>query len=83
MNKGLNKSSHYCHCPKPQPIQLKPRTPSTSQILESLPIPPTGTETQEPEAQYVATSSVSNLVAETQEPATHLVAETQEPLLIQ
>jgi hypothetical protein len=62
-----------------QPIRLQPRTPSTSQILESLPIPPTGTETQEPEAQYVATSSVSNLVAETQEPTTHLVAETQEP----
>jgi hypothetical protein len=48
-------------------------------MLESLPIPPTGTETQEPEAQWVATSSVSNLVAETQEPTTHQVAETQEP----
>jgi hypothetical protein len=46
---------------------------------ESLPIPPMGTETQEPEAQWVATSSVSNLVAETQEPTTHQVAETQEP----
>jgi hypothetical protein len=46
---------------------------------ESLPIPSTGTETQEPDAQYVATSSVSNLVAETQEPTTHSVAETQEP----
>jgi hypothetical protein len=44
-----------------------------------LPIPPTGTETQEPDAQGVATSSVSNKVAETQEPATHSVAETQEP----
>jgi hypothetical protein len=44
-----------------------------------LPIPPTGTETQEPDAQGVATSSVSNQVAETQEPATHQVAETQEP----
>jgi hypothetical protein len=62
-----------------QPIWLQPCTPSTSQILESLPIPSTGTKTQEPEAQYVATSSVSNLVAETQEPATHSVAETQEP----
>jgi len=46
---------------------------------ESLPIPSTGTETQEPNAQYVAKSFVSNLVAETQEPTTHLVAETQEP----
>jgi hypothetical protein len=48
-------------------------------MLESLPIPPTGTETQEPDAQGIATSSVSNQVAETQEPATHSVAETQEP----
>jgi hypothetical protein len=47
---------------------------------ESLPIPPTGTETQEPDAQGVATSSVSNQV-ETQEPANQVVAETQEPLL--
>jgi hypothetical protein len=38
-----------------------------------------GTETQEPEAQCTATSSFSNQVAETQEPATHQVAETQEP----
>jgi hypothetical protein len=45
---------------------------------ESFPIPPTGTETQEPDTQYVATSSVSNPVAETQEPTTHSVAETQE-----
>jgi hypothetical protein len=44
-----------------------------------LPIPPTGTETQEPDAQGAATSSVSNKVAETQKPATHSVAETQEP----
>jgi hypothetical protein len=40
-----------------------------------------GTETQEPDAQGVATSSVSNKVAETQEPATHSVAETQEPTI--
>jgi hypothetical protein len=46
---------------------------------EYLPIPPTGIETQEPYAQGVATSSVSNSVDETQEPATHSVAETQEP----
>jgi hypothetical protein len=48
-------------------------------MMESLPIPPTGTETQELDAQYVATSSVSKPVAVTQEPATHSVAETQEP----
>jgi hypothetical protein len=44
-----------------------------------LPIPPTSTKTQEPDAQGVATSSVSNKVAETQEPAIDSVAETQEP----
>jgi hypothetical protein len=48
-------------------------------LLEYLTIPPMSTETQEPDAQYVVTSSVSNLVAEPQEPATHSVAETQEP----
>jgi hypothetical protein len=63
----------------PQPIRLIPRTPPTSQILEFLPIPPMGTETQEPYAQGVVTSSVLNQVAETQEPATDSVAETQEP----
>jgi hypothetical protein len=46
---------------------------------ESLPIPSTGIETQEPDAQGVVTSSVSNQVAETQEPATHSVAETKGP----
>jgi hypothetical protein len=46
---------------------------------ESFTIPPTGTETQEPDAQYVATPSVSNTVVETQEPTTHSIAETQEP----
>jgi hypothetical protein len=34
----------------PQPIWLKPRTPPPSQISKFLPIPPMGTETQEPEA---------------------------------
>jgi hypothetical protein len=62
----------------PQPIRLIPRTPPTSQISGSLPIPPTGTETQEPDAQGVATSSVFNQVDEIQEPTTHIVAETQE-----
>jgi hypothetical protein len=40
-----------------------------------------GTETQEPDVQYVVTSSVSNPVAEPQEPATHSVVETQEPAI--
>jgi hypothetical protein len=42
----------------PHPMRLIPCTPPTSQMLKSLPIPPMGTETQEPEAQWVATSSV-------------------------
>jgi hypothetical protein len=61
----------------PQPILLKARAPPPSQIPDFLPIPPMGTETQEPEAQGIATSL--NQVAETQEPTTHQVAETQEP----
>jgi hypothetical protein len=36
---------------------------------------------QEPDAQGVATSSVSNQVVETQELATHSVVETQEPAI--
>jgi hypothetical protein len=63
------------------PIRLIPRTPPTSPIPGSLPIPTTGTETQEPDAQDTVTSSVSHKVAETQEPATHSVAETQEPAI--
>jgi hypothetical protein len=46
--------------------------------LEFLPIPPTGTETQELEAQGAVTSFSLHQVAITQEPATHLVAITQE-----
>jgi hypothetical protein len=63
------------------PIQLIPRTPPTSPILGSLPIPTTGTETQEPDAQDTVTPSVSHKVAETQEPSTHSVVETQEPAI--
>jgi hypothetical protein len=63
----------------PQPIRLIPHTPLTSQMPESFPIPPMGTETQEPDAQYVVTSSISNPVVETQEPTTHSVVEIQEP----
>jgi hypothetical protein len=63
----------------PPLIRLIPRTPPTSPIPGSLPIPTMGIETQEPDAQDDATSSVSHKVAETQEPTTHSVAETQEP----
>ena len=61
------------------PIQLTPREPLTSPIPGSLPIPTTGTETKEPDAQNTVTPSVSHKVVETQEPATDLVVETQEP----
>jgi hypothetical protein len=61
------------------PIRLIPRTPLTSPLPGSFPIPTMGTETQEPDAPNTVTSSVSHKVAETQEPATHSVAETQEP----
>jgi hypothetical protein len=63
------------------PIRLIPRTPLTSPIPGSLPIPTTGTETQEPDAPDTVTPSVSQKVAATQEPATHSVAETQEPAM--
>jgi hypothetical protein len=65
----------------PQPILLKTHTPLPSQTPEFLPVQPTGTETQEPEAQDAATSFSLHQVAETQEPATHSVAETQEPAI--
>ena len=57
---------------------LKAHTPPPSQIPEFLPVPPTGTETQEPEARGAATSFSLHQVAVTQEPTTHSVAETQE-----
>jgi hypothetical protein len=63
----------------PQPILLKAHTPPPSQIPEFLPVQPTGTETQEPEAQGAATSFSLHQVAVTQEPTTHSVAVTQEP----
>jgi hypothetical protein len=63
------------------PIRLIPRTPPTSPIPGSLPIPTTSTETQEPDAQDTVTSYVSHKVAETQELATHSVDETQEPAI--
>jgi len=57
---------------------LKPHTPLPSQTPEFLPIQPTGTETQELEAQDAATSFSLNQVDVTHEPATHSIAETQE-----
>jgi hypothetical protein len=69
------------------PIRLIPRTPLTSPIPGSLPIPTTGTETQEPDAPDTVTSSVSHRVAETQELASYplkhrkQLAETQEPAI--
>jgi hypothetical protein len=77
----------------PQPILLKSHTPPPYQILEFLPVLPTGTETQEPEAQGAATSfslhqvvvtqeSTTHSIAVTQEPATHSVVVTQEPAIV-
>jgi hypothetical protein len=63
------------------PIRLIPRTPLTSPIPGSLSTPTTGAVTQEPDAPDTVTPSVSQKVAETQEPATHSVAETQEPAM--
>jgi hypothetical protein len=65
----------------PQPIFLKTHTPLPSQTPKFLPVQPTGTETQEPEAQDAATSFSLHQVVVTQEPTTHLVAETQEPTI--
>jgi hypothetical protein len=61
---------------------LKTHTPLPSQTPEFLPVQPPGTETQDSEAQDVATSFSLHQVAETQEPATHSVAETQEPAIV-
>jgi len=60
------------------PIHLKPHTPPQSQVPKSLPVSPSGTETQEPDAQDFTTSFISEQVAVTQEPATHSAAATQE-----
>jgi hypothetical protein len=62
------------------PIRLTPRPPPTFPTPGSLAIPATGAATQEPVAPDTVTPSVSQRVAETQEPVTHLVAETQEPV---
>jgi hypothetical protein len=82
MNEGFNQSSCYCHCPKPPTHFAKNPYTSTLPNPEFLPVQPTGTETQEPEAQDVATSFSLHQVVVTQEPATHsVVAETQEPAI--
>jgi hypothetical protein len=61
---------------------LKTHTPLPSQTPKFLPVQPTGTETQEPEAQDVATSFSLHQVDVTQEPTTHSIVETQEPAIV-
>jgi hypothetical protein len=65
----------------PPPIRLKPRKPLISPTPDPLPILTMGAATQEPDAPETVTLSVSQKVAETQEPVTHSVAETQEPAM--
>jgi hypothetical protein len=61
---------------------LNTHIPLPSQTSEFLPVQPMGTETQESEAQDVATSFSLHQVVVTQEPATHSVAETQERAIV-
>jgi len=65
--------------PNSPTIHLKPHTPSQSQDPEPLPVSPSGTETQESDAQGFTTSFLSEPVAETQEPTTQSAVATQEP----
>jgi hypothetical protein len=65
----------------PPPIRLKPRKPSISPTPDPLPILTMGAATQKSDAPETVTPSVSQKVAETQEPVTHSVAETQEPAM--
>jgi hypothetical protein len=65
----------------PPPIRLKPRKPLIFPTPDPLPILTMGAATQEPDAPETVTPSVSQKVAETQEPVTHSVAETQEPAM--
>jgi hypothetical protein len=62
----------------PPPIRLKPRKPLILPTLDPLPILTMGAVTQKSDAPETVTPSVSQKVAETQEPVTHSVAETQE-----
>jgi hypothetical protein len=63
----------------PPPIQLKPRKLLIPPTPDPLPILTMGAATQKLDAPESVTPSVSQKVAETQEPVTHSVAETQEP----
>jgi hypothetical protein len=65
----------------PPPIRLKPRKPLISPTPDPLPILTMGAATQKSDAPETVTPSVSQKVAETQEPVTHSVAETQEPAM--
>jgi hypothetical protein len=60
----------------PPPIRLKPRKPLIPPTLDPLPILTMGVATQKSDAPETVTPSVSQKVAETQEPVTHSVAET-------
>jgi hypothetical protein len=65
----------------PPPIRLKPRKPLIPPTPDPLPILTMGAATQKSDAPETVTPSVSQKVAETQEPVTHSVAETQEPAM--
>ena len=65
----------------PPPIQLKPRKPLIPPTPNPLPILTMGAATQKSYTPEIVTPSVSQKVAETQEPVTHSVAETQEPAM--
>jgi hypothetical protein len=67
----------------PPPIRLKLRKPLISPTPDPLPTLTMGAATQEPNAPETVTPSVSQKVAETQEPVTHSVAETQEPAMVE
>jgi hypothetical protein len=67
----------------PPPIRLKPRKPLIPPTPDPLPILTMGAATQEPDAPETVTPSVSQKVAETQEPVTHSVSETQEPAMVE
>jgi hypothetical protein len=65
----------------PPPIRLKPRKLLIPPTPDPLPILTMGAATQKSDAPDSVTPSVSQKVAETQEPVTHSVAETQEPAM--
>jgi hypothetical protein len=65
----------------PPPIRLKPRKLLIPPTPDPLPILTMGAATQKLDAPESVTPSVSQKVAETQEPVTHSVAETQEPAM--